>query len=85
MTIKNTAKDYGSVAKWLHWATAVLFLAGLQTRTAVEDYSKYERPDPVSKIENPAGLPSQTGCFASGFFQFLGRIQPTGLNFLPAG
>ncbi len=27
MTIKNTAKDYGSVAKWLHWATAVLFLA----------------------------------------------------------
>ncbi len=27
MTIKNTAKDYGSIAKWLHWATAILFLA----------------------------------------------------------
>lgn len=27
MTIKNTATDYGSVAKWLHWGTALLFLA----------------------------------------------------------
>jgi cytochrome b561 len=26
MPIKNTAKDYGSIAKWLHWVTAVLFL-----------------------------------------------------------
>lgn len=26
MSIKNTADSYGSIAKWLHWATAVLFL-----------------------------------------------------------
>ena len=26
MTMKNTARDYGSVAKWLHWLTALLFL-----------------------------------------------------------
>lgn len=26
MTIKNTESDYGSVAKWLHWIIAVLFL-----------------------------------------------------------
>lgn len=26
MGIKNSAKNYGTVAKWLHWATAVLFL-----------------------------------------------------------
>jgi cytochrome b561 len=27
MALKNTSKSYGSIAKWLHWGTAVLFLA----------------------------------------------------------
>lgn len=27
MSIKNTAENYGAVAKWLHWTTALLFLA----------------------------------------------------------
>lgn len=27
MTIKNTTDNYGSIAKWLHWLTALLFLA----------------------------------------------------------
>ncbi|RZM81322.1 cytochrome B [Pseudoalteromonas rubra] len=27
MSIKNTARDYGTIAKWLHWGTALLFLA----------------------------------------------------------
>lgn len=27
MGMKNTAKDYGSIAKWIHWSTALLFLA----------------------------------------------------------
>jgi cytochrome b561 len=27
MTIKNTAQNYGAIAKWLHWLTAVFFLA----------------------------------------------------------
>lgn len=26
-TLKNTAENYGSVARWIHWLTAVLFLA----------------------------------------------------------
>ena len=26
MSVKNTANNYGSIAKWLHWGTAVLFL-----------------------------------------------------------
>lgn len=26
MTIKNTDKSYGTVAKWLHWLTALMFL-----------------------------------------------------------
>lgn len=26
MSLKNTATDYGSVAKWFHWLTALLFL-----------------------------------------------------------
>ena len=26
MNYKNTAENYGSIAKWLHWGTAVLFL-----------------------------------------------------------
>ncbi len=27
MALKNTSKSYGSIAKWFHWGTAVLFLA----------------------------------------------------------
>ncbi len=27
MAIRNTAENYGSIAKWLHWSTALLFLA----------------------------------------------------------
>lgn len=27
MTVRNTAENYGSLAKWLHWITAILFLA----------------------------------------------------------
>ncbi|WP_281558648.1 cytochrome b/b6 domain-containing protein [Thalassomonas sp. RHCl1] len=27
MEFKNTADNYGTIAKWLHWGTAVLFLA----------------------------------------------------------
>ena len=26
MSLKNTTENYGSIAKWLHWGTAVLFL-----------------------------------------------------------
>lgn len=26
MKLKNTANEYGLVAKWLHWSTAILFL-----------------------------------------------------------
>lgn len=26
MTIKNTSQDYGTIAKWFHWITALLFL-----------------------------------------------------------
>ena len=26
MSLKNTADSYGSIAKWLHWVTAILFL-----------------------------------------------------------
>jgi len=26
MSLKNTADNYGSIAKWLHWGTAILFL-----------------------------------------------------------
>lgn len=26
MSVKNTAANYGSIAKWLHWVTAMLFL-----------------------------------------------------------
>jgi len=26
MSLKNTAENYGTIAKWLHWGTAVLFL-----------------------------------------------------------
>lgn len=26
MSLKNTSKNYGSIAKWLHWGTAILFL-----------------------------------------------------------
>jgi cytochrome b561 len=31
MTLKNTSQSYGSIAKWLHWITAGLFLASYIT------------------------------------------------------
>ncbi|MGI1999157.1 cytochrome b [Shewanella frigidimarina] len=31
MSIKNTTRDYGTIAKWLHWLTAVLFLGAYST------------------------------------------------------
>ncbi len=31
MHIKNTVEEYGSIAKWLHWITATLFLASYFT------------------------------------------------------
>ena len=31
MSWKNTAENYGTVAKWLHWGTALLFLAAYAT------------------------------------------------------
>ena len=27
MSLKNTAQNYGTIAKWIHWSTALLFLA----------------------------------------------------------
>ena len=27
MSLKNTAANYGRIAKWFHWTTAALFLA----------------------------------------------------------
>ena len=26
MGIRNTKNNYGAIAKWLHWSTAILFL-----------------------------------------------------------
>ena len=31
MSIKNTAENYGSIAKWFHWCTALFFLAAYCT------------------------------------------------------
>lgn len=31
MTLKDTAENYGSIAKWLHWLTALLILASYGT------------------------------------------------------
>ena len=31
MTAKNTTQNYGSIAKWLHWTTALLFLGSYCT------------------------------------------------------
>lgn len=28
MSLKNTSTDYGTIAKWIHWLTALLFLGG---------------------------------------------------------
>ena len=31
MSLRNTADSYGSIAKWLHWGTAILFLGSYVT------------------------------------------------------
>jgi len=45
MALRNTARDYGSVAKWLHWGTAALFLASYCTVYYRQWFTEKETPE----------------------------------------
>jgi len=45
MALKNTARDYGSVAKWLHWSMAALFLASYCTVYYRQWFTEEETPE----------------------------------------
>ena len=45
MSLKNTAEDYGSIAKWLHWSTAVLFLGSYISVYYRQWFTEKETPE----------------------------------------
>jgi len=45
MALRNTARDYGSVAKWLHWGMAALFLASYCTVYYRQWFTEKETPE----------------------------------------
>lgn len=45
MSIKNTAQNYGSIAKWLHWVTAVLFLGSYASVYYRRWFTEEETPE----------------------------------------
>lgn len=51
MTIKNTASHYGSIAKWLHWGTAILFLGSYVTYYYREWFTESKTPDNFAAIQ----------------------------------
>ena len=51
MTIKNTANHYGSIAKWLHWGTAFLFLGSYLTYYYREWFTESKTPENITAIQ----------------------------------
>ncbi|MFT2092417.1 cytochrome b [Paraglaciecola sp. 2405UD69-4] len=51
MAYKNTAENYGVVAKWLHWATALLFLAAYASVYYREWFTESRTPENFSVLQ----------------------------------
>lgn len=45
MSLKNTADNYGSIAKWIHWLTALLFLASYVSVYYRQWFTEKETPE----------------------------------------
>jgi cytochrome b561 len=45
MSLKNNAKNYGSIAKWFHWVTALLFLGSYVTVKYRHWFTEKETPE----------------------------------------
>ena len=45
MALKNTTKNYGSIAKWIHWVTAMLFLGSYSTVYFRHWFTEDETPE----------------------------------------
>lgn len=51
MAIKNTARDYGFIAKSLHWGTAFLFLGSYATYYYREWFTESKTPENITAIQ----------------------------------
>lgn len=51
MRLKNTAENYGSIAKWLHWGTAVLFLGSYVSVYYRHWFTEKETPENWSALQ----------------------------------
>lgn len=51
MSLKNTARDYGSIAKWLHWMTAALFLAAYVSVYYRQWFTEKQTPENMTALQ----------------------------------
>lgn len=51
MSIKNTAENYGTIAKWLHWATAALFLGAYGSYYYSHWFTEPRTPESFSALQ----------------------------------
>lgn len=51
MGLKNTASNYGSIAKWLHWTTALLFLGSYATFYYKEWFTQERAPEGFTALQ----------------------------------
>ncbi len=51
MSLRNTARNYGSIAKWIHWSTALLFLGSYITVYYREFFTEPKTPENITAIQ----------------------------------
>ncbi|OCQ22439.1 cytochrome B [Pseudoalteromonas luteoviolacea] len=51
MALKNTESDYGSIAKWIHWITAILFLAAYVSVYYRQWFTEAKTPENWSALQ----------------------------------
>lgn len=50
MSLKNTAQNYGRIAKWLHWSTAALFLAAYVSVYYRQWFTEKQTPENMTAL-----------------------------------
>lgn len=51
MSINNTAENYGTIAKWLHWLTAALFLGAYVSFYYLHWFTEARTPESLSVLQ----------------------------------
>ena len=51
MSLKNTAANYGRIAKWFHWTTAALFLAAYVSVYYRQWFTEKQTPENMTALQ----------------------------------